>query len=386
MSLRRFVLLQLAAMVMAMLLLTAADQVIGFFLKPDPGPAAGGSLSRYMFNWGLPEAETLFRQALGSANQIVMFGSSELSSSYGNEPFLFFPQKRGVPLLAIGAGGAQSLTILTLLLQHQDLVQPGARIVVMLSPWWFLNPGTEAGAFRRFTPPSALAKIYFDPAIAPQFKAPLVQFMHDKMYQINPPSLEMLLFRYPWLSPLNGFVHFVRVELPEFVRAHSRIYQARWPSRFEFVAAPTAAAPFDWNAELAARKKENQEHSTSNSFGFADTSWPSYKGTVPRELKNPAPAMTEIHDLEVLAEFLRSRQVKALFFMQPLNRLAYQKMERFEGVQRDVATVLAKNGMKYVDYLTLPFEKEMLVDLAHLSSYGWARANQEIETWRETVK
>lgn len=386
---RRFILQQLAAVVVALSALAVVDQLfVAIFPAHPPVESLGGPISRYMADWALPEAEALFARAIEKSGQIVLFGSSELSSSYGNEPFRFFPERRGVPLLAVGGGGAQSLTILTVLLRHQEKIGPQSRVVVMLSPWWFLNPGSEAGAFRRFTPASALSKIYFDRDLAAEHKRPLEVFAREKMHQINPPPLELILYRYAFLRTpfVEELVRFARVTLPEFVRRHSRIYQDRWPQQFVFDETVKSAGTVDWPSELAELKKKNLEHSLTNAYGFADSSWPDFRATVPRELKAPASVATELQDLEVLAQFLRSRQVPALFIMQPLNALAYQKLERFDSVKRDVAEIFVKNQMSYVDFLSRPYERELLIDLAHPSSYGWARMNLEIENWLRGLK
>jgi len=373
----------------ALIALAVVDQVfVAVFPARGPAESPGGPLSRYMADWSLPEAEALFARAIGNPGQVVLFGSSELSSSYGNEPFRFFPERRGVPLLAVGGGGAQSLTILTVLLRHQEKIGPQSRIVVMLSPWWFLNPGSEAGAVRRFTPPGALSKIYFDREIAMEHKRPLEVFAREKMHQINPPPIELALYRYAFLRTpvVEEIVRFARVTLPEFVRKHSRVYRERWPQHFVFDESVNSAEAVDWPTELEEWKKKNLEHSRSNPFGFADSSWPDFKGTVPRDLKEPASVRTELHDLEVLAEFLSSRGANVLFVMQPLNALAYQKLERFDSVKRDVAAVFVKNKISYVDFLSRPYEREMLIDLAHPSSYGWAMMNLEIENWLRGLK
>jgi poly-D-alanine transfer protein DltD len=385
--LARFLLKQLLAALTALALLVALDRAV-VAVWPDHNGRISVDVSFYMPNWVSDESAPLVQHVLNEPHDILLFGSSELSSVYGVEPFELFPKKRGVPLLAVGAGGAQSLTILTVLLEHEKQLGPWSRIVVMLSPWWFLNPGTDAHAIRQYTSTTALLNIAANKNLPEKFKAPIETFLREKMQNINPPTAEMMLLRYPSLQTpvVEKLVHEMRVSLPDFVREHSRIYQAYFKRDFNFNDRASKDPSFNWEQALAEAKTFYTEHSKSNEYGFIDTSWPSYKGTVPRDLQAPRPEMTELHDLQTLVEFLKYKNVPVLFVMQPLNHLAYRKLERFDALKGEIAKVMQDTGTHYVDYLSAPPETEMLIDLAHLSSYGWLKVDREIENWLESLK
>lgn len=388
MSTIRFLAQQIAAVVVALIVLIVLDRVCGFFIFPAHSvvPEANYKLSGYVRNWSIPSTHDRMREIL-KQNDVLIFGSSELTSKTGREPFVFLPEYLGHSAMAFGGGGAQSLTILTNLLANRDLLGSKSKIVIMLSPWWFLTGGTEASTFREFTHAESLARIAADAGIPESTKEPLYRFIKHQLHHLTPPTLEMLAFRFPGTEVgLRDLIETVRFEIPEFVRAHSQIYQNHLLRKYVAVADKPVRSDFDWEVELNRAERDKNSQSHSNEFGFLDAQWPSYKGTVPRDLHEPDPGDNELRDLEVLVQFLRDQNVPALFIQQPLNNLAYRKLERFDRVRDRISEIMNQNQMHYVDYLSLEYQKAMLVDLAHLSVYGWLKVDRDIQIWLETLR
>jgi D-alanine transfer protein len=384
----RFIVQQIAAVFVALLILVVIDQVLGFLIFPAHSSPreVRYKLSGYVRNWNIASTPDRMREIL-KQNNVLIFGSSELTSKTGREPYVFLPEHMGQTAMAFGGGGAQSLTILTNLLANRDLLSSKSRIVIILSPWWFLTSGTEASTFREFTHAEALAKIAADAGIAESTKEPLYRFMKRQLHHLTPPTFEMLAFRFPGFEVgLRDLIEDVRFTIPEFVREHSRIYQSRLTRTYLPATEKLTRTDFNWEQELRKAEVDKEQNSRSNQYGFLDLQWPNYKNTVPRELHEPDPESNEVKDLEVLVRFLHEQNVPALFIQQPINALAYLKIERFDPVRERINELMTENQMHYVDYLSLDYQKTMLVDLAHLSAYGWLKVDRDIQIWLETLR
>jgi D-alanine transfer protein len=371
---------QLLAFVIAIALVFATDRLFSLI------PAKPVSLQRanYWFNnWSDPQARPTFEHFLEN-NELVLFGSSELSEPVPEVVHRFFPEELHRPLFAFGAAGAQSLIILIQLMDHHRLLNKDTKLVVILSPWWFLTRGTHPGAMNSFVDRGTLARIYFDPEIPETNKAPLKSYMDKRLHEFSSPGLERLLFRMnPKPDSLFGrFAWFFTVGFPQWLHNHS-VYYSRYvhPEYIYPEHDSNVALKYSWERGLEKTKAEQQKISSSNEYGFEDSVWENYKGTVPRELKFPQSDSSELEDLKALVSFLKFKGVHALFINQPINPLAYTHLERFQKLNANVAEVMRAGNMHYVDFMSLPYEKGTLKDLAHFSAYGWLLTNVHIETW-----
>lgn len=341
-------------------------------LKTEPVPAAAPGI--YIPNLGNTlneQTRNLSRlsQALRTGDRLVILGSSELTSTdLRFVPYRYLADELQMPVLAYGHSGFQSLGMQFVLAALADDLSPASRVVIMLSPGWFDGDGgLSADEFNEHANP-LLPRLLKQP----EGRAELARWLQDKGDA-----------RVAW-SMMAEQAYVLRQRLVDLwapaYAASAPVQEAEGPA--------AAARVVDWDALAQEAQSAEQRLMAGNRYAVRDDFFNKYLRTIPEGGKTayqpqPLTGRDELRELTALMALLRQHNVNALFVMQPLHPMVFKDLNRFEPVQREVASLCQRYAMTCMDMYTAPFEVGMLRDVQHLGELGWLRVNQKIaETFR----
>jgi D-alanine transfer protein len=341
-------------------------------LKTEPVPAAAPGI--YIPNLGNTlneQTRNLSRlsQALRTGDRLVILGSSELTSNdLRFVPYRYLADELQMPVLAYGHSGFQSLGMQFVLAALANDLSPASRVVIMLSPGWFDGDGgLSADEFNEHANP-LLPRLLKQP----EGRAELARWLQDKGDA-----------RVAW-SMMAEQAYVLRQRL---VDLWAPAYAASAPVQ-EPEGPAAAARVVDWDALAQEAQSAEQSLMAGNRYAVRDDFFNKYLRTIPEGGKTayqpqPLTGRDELRELTALMALLRQHNVNALFVMQPLHPMVFKDLNRFESVQREVASLCQRYAMTCMDMYSAPFEVGMLRDVQHLGELGWLRVNQKIaETFR----
>jgi len=341
-------------------------------LKTEPVPAAAPGI--YIPNLGNTlneQTRNLSRlsQALRTGDRLVILGSSELTSNdLRFVPYRYLADELQMPVLAYGHSGFQSLGMQFVLAALANDLSPASRVVIMLSPGWFDGDGgLSADEFNEHANP-LLPRLLKQP----EGRAELARWLQDKGDA-----------RVAW-SMMAEQAYVLRQRLVDLwapaYAASAPVQEAEGPA--------AAARVVDWDALAQEAQSAEQRLMAGNRYAVRDDFFNKYLRTIPEGGKTayqpqPLTGRDELRELTALMALLRQHNVNALFVMQPLHPMVFKDLNRFEPVQREVASLCQRYAMTCMDMYSAPFEVGMLRDVQHLGELGWLRVNQKIaETFR----
>jgi len=336
-------------------------------LKTEPVPAAAPGI--YLPNLGNTlheQTRNLSRlsQALRTGDRLVILGSSELTSNdLRFVPYRYLADELQMPVLAYGHSGFQSLGMQLVLAALADDLSPASRVVVMLSPGWFDGDGgLGTDEFKEHANP-LLPRLVKQP----EGRAELTRWLRDKGDA-----------GVAW-SMMTEQAYVFRQRVADlWTPAHA----APAPER-EREGPAAAARVVDWDALAEEAQRAEQDQMTGNRYAVRDDFFNKYLRGIPEGGKTayqpqPLTGRVELRELTALMALLHQRGVNALFVMQPLHPMVFKDLDRFDPVQKEVATLCQRYAMTCLDMYDAPYEVGMLRDVQHLGELGWLRVNRKI--------
>lgn len=324
--------------------------------------------------------------ALRGGKTIVVMGSSELDPSFArrNVPYAFFPREHLTRVMSYGRANFDSLGMYGLLFALKPHLNPGSRLVIMLSPAWFKSTDMLPQAFDENFNDNVLLQLYWSDDPRGVFHDYLTAHQHEfssmtamqRMFLDNPSSIV------DWSLPglitrtINSRAYAQREKLDLYLEPTDRggladVFGAR------------RAADIHWADYTAAARSYELRHMTNNDLWVRDTFFNNvlmrnpqilHRDYFPKNI-NPEPEMT---GLKLLLELLQKSKVKALFVMQPLNPRLYDDIDSFDAVDARITSLCREYGASYLDMYTAPYDPGTLRDGTHLGELGWLTVDQAI--------
>ena len=323
--------------------------------------------------------------ALRRDHTVVILGSSELGPIFGRRftPTAFFPRTHLAKVITFGGPGFETLGIYGLLYGLRPHLNPGSRLVIMLSPAWFRGTDLSPKAFNDDFNDSVLLQMYLSDDPRSVFHDYLVS--HQFAFKDMTPTQSMFLDDPDSMIDWN---------LPGFVvrTINSRAYTQREKLDIS-LARLTQGSDVEYLDSGEGQQLPWEEYEKSardreialiagNDLWVRNRSYLMYKKRRDSGITrffpismNPEP---EIESLRLLLQMLNTSKVKALFVMQPVNPRLYDDVPSFYAVDARIAGLCHEFGMGYMDMYTQPYEEGVLGDAQHPSELGWEQIDHEI--------
>jgi D-alanine transfer protein len=293
--------------------------------------------------------------------ELVILGSSELTTGVEVAPERLFPEACGKSVVSFGSAGFQSLLILLLLAESRANLNPNSKIAIILSPGWFAERGTPSGAFLRFTAPHTIAHLLRDPNLPKEVRTALARearMRRDEFTGLYPDWLYALI---PPLAQLE-------TEREENISLGS----------IKVMPVPEAKK-FDWDLAIEKWKQDHIALTKGNPFGVYAPYYEKIKSSnPPYSWKVVDIFRTEMKDLFSISQFLKSYGIHAHFILQPVNRRILTELGSFERLFPQVEAQLKRDGHTWKSYFELPYDINILRDSGHFSKYAWVKIQKDL--------
>jgi poly-D-alanine transfer protein DltD len=326
------------------------------------------------------QAEVNFMTSIANTDQLTIFGSSEFSSSpYCSYNFL--PDSLGIPAMGIGHAYHQSFSILCELLASDEYVD-SSRIVVVLSPGWFMTEGTNTAAFIEFVRPNLLSRIVDSEKVDQVYKEHVGEYITEHYDGIDGLSYAMKelvsvydlskesLFQRAQSKCLSSLVYNYTKNIVQYDFTLDVNNYSRLPVNFQ---------------EVQGRLKEVFKLKVSNNNIWV------YDEYYSRYLVNKdgdekvgeitgvrVPAGSELDDFRLLVKYLKQKHTKCSFIIQPLNPYYYPGLNKMTELIDTLEGTLDRNNIPYLNMFVSAkkdYTPGTLNDVMHLGDYGWMEIN-----------
>lgn len=306
------------------------------------------------------EALHVLRYTLESGD-VALFGSSELSSDKSRfTPYLFLSQNLKLKLKAFGHAGCQNKAIITEILSvySSDILEHG-RIVILLSPTWFLNgEGINESLWRKeIATPVILSRIRENKMIEPSVKDEILGKEKSPFF-------------------MNEIDKLARIIIDQkFLHSNSSMIKEK----------EVLSVDIKWE-EFKNEAKQFEKNLTTNSFAINDEYYGKYIKPIMGTPKFPlsvAPVIEidqnkEIKDFELLLRILSKFKNPPLFVILPLSQKAYKDTEMLNPTLKYVESKIHEDGYPLLNLWSRPFEAGVLTDVMHVGAYGWTMIDEFI--------
>jgi len=318
---------------------------------------------------------TAYSRAVAGAPEgnrnLLLFGSSELSSPAPQNPARFFPQHvSDFDLFVSGRGYTQSL--------HQAIVlsataseTPLKKVALIVSPQWFTNEGELPGAFQDVFSAESYNRLLGDSRLSEDLRQRIANRVAALRQTSTHPAARL---------DRVGLAVSGRVEL-----AKSAVDGARYTAPYFIADGATPVSGIDWEAQFAAAEREG-DAASSNDLNIEDNYYTTYvkpaleksKGSM-AELDYAADS-PEYGDLELFLEVAKAHGIEVLLISAPVHGTWYDYTGYPAGRRamyyERIRQVAAQHGAKLADFSGHEYDPYFLYDVMHLGWKGWLHVNR----------
>lgn len=324
-------------------------------------------------------------QALASKKSVVLFGSSELTSSSPCHCSRFFRDSLHCSMTSIGHAGNQCMSIMSQLMAFEQFNEE-AKIAIIVSPSWFMDgyaKGTALQPFLEYNDVEMLnAALQSDAA----FSDALANYAlsHEADFRGVSVAIDQAMDNMKYASkPQQGIVSMMATSIRhQFQRTEegNKFVPAivkDWPD-----SACRQVNDSWWNSLRENPIQRHSEKCSNNTWGVSNEYYNEYlKGTKKKIVAVDDEYNQELADFNRLVSYVRSRKMNAVFILQPLNPLAYKNLKEGNATVEEVSAIISNSGYPYLSLFTsdtTEYKKPLLDDVMHFGDYGFLLTNQFI--------
>ncbi|HEX8517498.1 MAG TPA: D-alanyl-lipoteichoic acid biosynthesis protein DltD [Bacteroidia bacterium] len=337
--------------------------------------------------------EDQFLQDNDKYSNIFLLGSSELTGESPASPYNFISGNYNTKVKAVGHAGNQCFSIYSQLLANSDRLKD-ARIVIILSPMWFLSKeaaGTASPVFLEFNSENFLNRIVqnnpendferyenkrvsdmFSDFTSPSFALRQMHFEHESSKSI----LHCGLYAPLIMADRMLFSIKSRIRPDPFIRSSVKRTKPEAEDR-----------NINWDSLLTLTKNESLKNMTNNTWGINDDYFSEHiKGNTSKIKIGPAKYNYEMQDLGMLIRLLKENEADASFIILPMNPYYYTNLQEADPLISEMTKTVTEADYNLLNLwvtATSQYEKGTLKDIMHLSDHGWHKVNRFIvETYK----
>ena len=330
---------------------------------------------------GAKSASVAFNTASDAADSILLFGSSELSTTAATIPqvpaAILGGYDYGVDVNYIGEAFDQSLWHAIAAGAYAPTVQDG-KAVIIVSPTWFKDGGMDAETFKLRFSYSLYREFCSNPNISNGSKSYLAKRLaqlgiDDTTINAAGKDTPVDVLNDAVLAAVDDLSQ--RKDLEE-VRQGGIYYHDK-------VAADEALS-FD---ELRQQAAADAQASSSNEWGMLDSFYDKNIASDKERLKDKQVGETfsntpEYDDFTFLCKVCRECGIEPLIIISPVHGDFYDwegiKASDREACYERIRTICQKQGVQYADFSSKEYEKGFLFDNVHFGWTGWIDVEEAI--------
>lgn len=320
--------------------------------------------------------------------RLFILGSSELSSEFIEIPHKFFSYYSDADVVSFGHAGHQSFSMYCQLLAHTEKL-PDCPVVFIVSPGWFegeFASGTSAHVLLEENSPRFFHHIN---KVDNHFKSYACKRMYELLPDITAPTLEMRLLaqqhqtkRNPvnalFYTPVKWITSLLLNKKTSLQHYSDSVYFSDLIQQAHSVAIP-------WDSLMTESREKVLQAANNNTLGINNTYYDLYAKHKSGQIQLvPDFANTEWEDFCMLLELIKHYNIRAYFVIQPLNPYYYTNLHELQPMVDSIEHRIARLQYPCLNLFTADtsaYDKAILSDVMHLSTYGWLRINKELNTY-----
>jgi hypothetical protein len=318
---------------------------------------------------------TAYSQAVAAAPEsnrnLLLLGSSELSSPAPQNPARFFPHHvSDFDLFISGRGYTQSL-YQAISLSATASQTPMKKVALIVSPQWFTRDGELPEAFQDVFSAEDYNRMLGDSSLSDDLRQRIVA-RADALRQVSSQPVARL----------------DRVELAVGGRvglAKSAIEGAGYTAPYSVAEGSVPASQVDWDAHLAQATQEGAAAS-SNDLNIEDNYYKTYVEPALEKSKGSMSTLDysadspEYGDLNLFLEVAKAHGIEVMLISVPVHGKWYDytgyPAERRAQYYEKIRQLAAQHGARLADFSSHEYDPYFLYDVMHLGWKGWLYVNQ----------
>jgi len=342
----------------------------------------------------------LQKKATGAEDNILIYGSSELSSLTDKpvNPINFFQGKKdGFQVNLIGRGYCQSIIHAMNIGALGDKLQ-GNKVVIILSPQWFSKEGLTADNFEKNFSELHFYAFMFNKELDPSLKLALADRVskltgadeslipvnkYCKLYKQNTLLSKGLLYA---LLPYYKAKYYL-LSIKDKINA-DRLLSAAGNNKVNH-STPQETA-FDWEEERNKAVSYAQSETGNNSYYIQNDYFDTYIGEGLEEFKGSYKDMSyidspEYGDLKILLSVCNNLHLQPLIVSVPVHGKWYDYCEfdkkNRQSYYKNINAIVKTYDFKIADFSSHEYEPYFLKDVMHIGWKGWVYFDEAIDEY-----
>lgn len=356
-------------------------------LLPGQGVADPSVNYGYVYS-GAKSSSTAFARASAGEDQLLIFGSSELSTPASLVPQVpaevFGSTNYGLQLGYVGEAYDQSLWHAIALGAYSQAGAVDKKAVLVVSPGWFTDGGMDPSTFQTRFSYSLYQQFVDNPLIGEETRA----YVRSRLGEMGIDEATLAAAgRDTLLSALDGWVTSATDDLRlrrdlVGVRQKGRAYPAGDVQTPDFAALRAQAA------------EEGAARSSSNDWGVEDAFWtdqlePALASAAGSRTDETYQDTPEYDDLDCLLDVCEACGIRPLVVISPVMGPYYDHIgidaQTREGCYERIRALCSAHDCEMADLSGHEYERYFLYDIVHFGWTGWVDVEQAIYDYGKGV-
>lgn len=350
---------------------------------------------RHQYNNILRDRGGSLKDYMAKEGDLLLLGSSELSSKVPQNPINMFPFKGADYDVSIfGRAHSQSLQQASILSSINNL-KPDAKIVLIVSLQWFQNPkGIKGDQYAVNFSEYQFYKMLKNSQISKENKLIYAKRNYELLKKSSDHYEERIyaglyakdsLVSNTILTILKPYYCFKEYLLGMKDKIQTYELLKKYPDKIE-----KQAKELNWDEEYENAQEQGAKAATNNPLNVDDNYYDTYLRNKYDSLKGGASNIDlmiskEMEDYEYFLKVAKELEVKPLIILMPVHgeyydHLGINKEKRTEFYNK-VQALAEKYDLDTLNLQSKEYEKYYLKDVMHLGWKGWLNVNEEISKY-----
>ena len=352
------------------------------------------SVLKHTYNNIVRDRGGLLKDQMREEGDLMIFGSSELSSKVNQNPIKMFPNNyANYDVSVYGRAHTQSLQHSAIISSTENL-ESTDKIAIIISAQWFdfdkiKGNGTEFSVnfselqFYDFLNNEELSdesKLYFAERVGEQLEQS-GQFLEEELYAklyIKEDKISKIMFNV--LKPYYKFKE-------NMLRVKDKVQTIKSMKNLEDKTSNVNIRNINWEEEYYKAEQEGKSKVSNNELYIDDDYYNEYIKDIYDEVKDKWKdkdllSAPELGDYKLLLQVCNELGVKPLIVLMPVNGIYYDHMGWTEDKRtefyNEIEKLAKEHGFDVLNLQNKEYEKYYLSDVMHLGWKGWLNINEEM--------
>ncbi|MEG1256093.1 D-alanyl-lipoteichoic acid biosynthesis protein DltD [Clostridium sp.] len=337
----------------------------------------------------------VLKDSMFNEDDLILLGSSELSSPVDQNPINIFPFKEANYDVSIfGRAYTQSLQHATML-SSTDNIKSDSKVALIVSLQWFTQgSGISGDNFSVNFSEHQFYKMFNNDKVSDETKMNYAKRINQLLKESREYGEEQI---YAYLYSKDNLLSNIALTLlkPYYkFKEYTLEIKDKTQSYKELESLPDKteekSKELNWEAEYAKAEKEGVAKVTNNDINVEDSYYDLYLREKYPKFKDELididlMASREFKDYELFLDTSKDLGVKPLIVLMPVNGLYYNHLgiteEKRDEFYNKLQELAEERGFSVANLQDKEYEKYYLTDVMHLGWKGWLKVNEEISKY-----